>query len=115
MWLTSAIVLACIFVAKCQSGLNATLEAEFDQSLLLADGSNGRYELFWSVDSTDNATFAIKVNTTGWVGFGISPDGFMTGSDIAFAWVDGSTGQVSFSVSHLKLDPSACYLYYLFI
>ena len=88
-----------INVSQGEGSLDATLQAEFDQSLLLYNGSDGRYELYWSVDSDDNATFAVRVQTTGWVAFGISPNGLMPGSDIAFAWVDGGSGEVSFSVS----------------
>ena len=72
-----------------------TLLSQFDNFEELTTG----YELYWSVDSADNASFAVRVETTGWVAFGISPNGMMPGSDIAFAWVDG--GSVAFSVSWL--------------
>lgn len=39
--------------------------------------------LQWGFDNLlGNITFKLIVNTTGWVGFGLSPDGGMKGSDI---------------------------------
>ena len=50
----------------------------------------GIYDLYWNFSTVDETIhFAVKVNTTGWVGFGISPNGQMPGSDVIIAWVDG--------------------------
>ena len=47
------------------------------------------YELFWRFDrDLKNITFAVRVKTTGWVGFGLSPNGEMTNSDLVLGWVD---------------------------
>ncbi|XP_014663258.1 PREDICTED: LOW QUALITY PROTEIN: DBH-like monooxygenase protein 1 [Priapulus caudatus] len=65
----------------------------FPQSALL--DPEGRVTLYWSnythyllhmFDST-HIVFEIHAETTGWVGFGISPTGGMKGSDIATGWV----------------------------
>ena len=61
------------------------------------------YELYWNV--TDNRiTFAVRVETTGWVGFGISPTGLMLNSDVIMGSVDDTTGVVSFTVSVYSLQ-----------
>ena len=52
--------------------------------------SEGNYYLYWNFSTTDQTIqFAVRVKTTGWVGFGISPNGQMPGSDVVIGWVDG--------------------------
>ncbi len=61
---------------------------------------DGLYELHWNYDlSAQTISFAVRVQTTGWVGFGISPDGGMVGSDVVIGWVE-SDGTVQFHVSY---------------
>ncbi len=60
---------------------------------------DGMYELFWSFDlDAETISFAVRVKTTGWVGFGLSPNGQMPGSDVVIGWVD-SEGEKFFHVS----------------
>ncbi len=50
---------------------------------------DGMYELFWSFDlDAETISFAVRVKTIGWVGFGLSPNGQMPGSDVVIGWVD---------------------------
>ena len=57
-----------------------------------------QYTLYWNYNPTDsNLTFAVRVQTTGWVGFGISPNGGMVGSDVVIGWVQD--GRSYFNVS----------------
>lgn len=49
-------------------------------------------------DVQGNITFKLVVNTTGWVGFGFSPNGGMAGSDIVIGGL-GPSGSY-FTVSH---------------
>ena len=68
------------------------------KNTLNTDG--GLYELYWSFDhDTETISFAVRVQTTGWVGFGISPNGQMPNSDVVIGWVtdDGET------VFHVRL------------
>ena len=59
-----------------------------------------RYDLYWKVDlAAKTIQFAVRVETTGWVGFGLSPNGGMPESDIVIGWVDGSSGQGFLHVS----------------
>ena len=57
------------------------------------------YWLYWNFSSsTELISFAVKVQTTGWIGFGISPNGQMPGSDVVIGWVD----QYSVPVFHVS-------------
>ena len=60
---------------------------------------SGRYMLYWSFNlSTEVVRFAVDVETEGWIGFGLSPNGKMPGSDVVMGWVDDRTGGAHFSV-----------------
>lgn len=54
------------------------------------DGA-GRYHLYWTPPedkSSDNEiVFKVEVQAKGFVGFGLSPNGGMTGSDIVTGWI----------------------------
>jgi hypothetical protein len=53
-----------------------------------------KYHLKWKTDDrTETITFKVEVQTRGWVGFGISPNGGMKNSDIVIGWIadDGKT------------------------
>ena len=81
------------------SSTNAALKDEYDHSAYLDVAEN--FKLYWSVKDADKSIhFAAEVNTTGWVGFGISAglSGNMKGADIVMGWVD-STGN-----GHLKVN-----------
>ena len=57
-----------------------------------------RYTLYWNYNPTlRNISFAVRVQTTGWVGFGISPNGGMVGSDVIIGGVQN--GRSYFNVS----------------
>ena len=60
---------------------------EFNATLM-----QDRYWLYWSFDkTTENIFFAVKARTNGWIGFGLSPNGQMPGSDVIIGWIDGNT------------------------
>ena len=49
------------------------------------------YTLYWTFDNdAQNITFAVRVRTTGWIGFGVSPNGQMPQSDVVIGWIDGT-------------------------
>ena len=59
------------------------------------------YTLYWTFDNdAGNITFAVRVRTTGWVGFGLSPNGQMPQSDVVIGWIDGAGNH--FDVSRLN-------------
>ena len=60
-----------------------------------------RYMLYWSFNNdAQTIRFAVRVRTTGWVGFGISPNGQMPQSDVVIGWVDN--GRSYFDVSLIE-------------
>ena len=70
-------------------------------STLATDPATGQalYQLYWTFDSTQKTiTFNVVVRTTGWVGFGLSPNGGMVGSDVVIGWI-ASDGSSYFHVS----------------
>ena len=51
---------------------------------------NDNYYLYWNFSLADETIqFGVRAKTEGWVGFGISPNGQMPGSDVVIGWVDG--------------------------
>ena len=61
---------------------------------------DGKYHLRWEGDDNDESewiTFEVSVATQGWIGFGVSPNGGMTGSDIVIGWIDDE-GETYFHV-----------------
>ena len=61
--------------------------------------NGGLYELYWNFDNdAETISFAVRVETTGWVGFGLSPNGQMPNSDVIIGWVTDD-GAVVFHVS----------------
>lgn len=64
-----------------------------------------KYLLDWSFDEAKQIiNFTVRVKTTGWVGFGISPyTGKMPGSDVVIGWVD-EYGKAHLQVLAMKLD-----------
>lgn len=77
----------------------AASDSSFTNSAIL--DANGNYELFWKFDN-NVITFEVQVKTSGWIGFGISPNGGMAGSDMVIGWID-STGSSHFAVYVLEL------------
>ena len=70
-------------------------------STLASDQATGQplYQLQWTFDDVRKTiTFNVVVHTTGWVGFGLSPNGGMVGSDVVIGWVS-SDGRTYFHVS----------------
>ena len=88
---------ALLSVLLCSSlAQEVTLSARFGTPLVFS--GSPLYELYWNVTG-DNITFAVRVQTQGWVGFGISPNGLMLDSDVVMGFVDDNTGAVTISVS----------------
>jgi len=85
-WIRIQRVLSFLFLA---AFANANLTTEYDHAAYLDPEED--FKLYWSVKDTDKSMhFAVEVNTTGWVGFGISAglSGSMKGADMVVGWVD---------------------------
>lgn len=69
---------------KSNGQLTPLIPSENYTNILSPDSSRPQqYVLLWKLLNNDEIQFEIHCNTTGWVGFGLSPDGEMAGSDIA--------------------------------
>ena len=84
--------LALGWVPFIQGTLTPTTTYDHDMALI----ANDVYHLRWSFTDTE-ITFEVQVQTTGYVGFGLSPAGSMAGADIVLGAVDGDA--VTFNVS----------------
>ena len=83
-----------VFFVSCTSA-DHDLETEYSFSATL----HNDYKLYWSYDlAAETIRFAVRVRTEGWVGFGLSPNGQMPGSDVVIGWVTDQ-GEVVFHVS----------------
>ena len=72
---------------------------------------NDEYVIFWKFNKED-ITFEVHAQTTGWVGFGLSPNGGMAGSDMVIGWVPSDGGETVLTVTKLNfLGHSDPFLY----
>ena len=60
------------------------------------------YRFYWNFTDT-SLTGEVHVKTSGWVGFGLSPDGGMHNSDAFVGWIT-SDGHVNFTVNPLWIN-----------
>ena len=69
------------------------------KATLNTEAEGGLYELYWNFDNdAETISFAVRVQTSGWVGFGLSPNGQMPDSDVVIGWVTAD-GETMFHVS----------------
>ncbi|XP_062515119.1 DBH-like monooxygenase protein 1 homolog [Corticium candelabrum] len=70
------------------------------------DASTQKYLLCWKVDWSDRSiTFSAKVATTGWIGLGFSPTGFMPNSDVVIGWVKDGQGYLKDRFATARAQP----------
>ena len=78
---------ACLVLAS----TSASLSREYDFRISLDDENT--FRLHWTVDNAmGSIDFGIEAKTTGWIGFGLSPNGQMPDSDIVTGWVKDGKG-----------------------
>ena len=83
------VLLFISFLFVPSSYVAALHEGDYDFHRTLDSAS--KYELYWNFDlKRENISFAVRVQTKGWVGFGLSPNGQMPNSDVVIGWVDDS-------------------------
>lgn len=88
---TLTVALLSVFFGVCHG---APTSSSLSKYVVLDE--EGNYELYWKFDDS-TITFEVQVKTLGWIGFGISPNGDMTGSDIVIGWVDSA------GIGHMKV------------
>ncbi|CAI8042462.1 DBH-like monooxygenase protein 1 homolog, partial [Geodia barretti] len=78
------LLLACALSVGCAHDFSSY---PFKATLNTAE-NGGLYELYWNFDNVkETISFAVRVNATGWVGLGLSPNGQMPNSDVVIGWV----------------------------
>ena len=81
------------------TGAHVELSSKYPFHKVLFDDQGQFYGLYWNYSiPAGTIHFAVNVSTTGWVGFGVSPNGQMPGSDVVIGWVAAS-GKTYFHVT----------------
>ncbi len=84
----------CGLIQICLGIRDLSLEYPFNVTLV-----EGEYYLYWNFSkAADSIQFGVRVKTTGWIGFGLSPSGQMVGSDVIIGWIDDQEGTDYFHV-----------------
>ena len=61
-----------------------------------------KFSVKWNINADETSiTFLCEVQTRGWIGFGLSPNGGMKNSDLIIAWVNDNDGVTHFKVLFL--------------
>ena len=91
MQITFFIFAAFLPIVLCDSDLSSY---QFNIELV-----EDTYWLYWNFNSKSEViNFAVRVLTTGWIGFGISSNGQMRNSDVVIGWIDDSSSKSYFHV-----------------
>ena len=79
-------LLSLVYSLVAGAHVDLSLKYPFKRSVL--DGQGQSYELYWNYSiAAGTIHFAVNVSTMGWVGFGVSPNGQMPGSDVVIGWI----------------------------
>ena len=90
--------LLVILFGSVAAAAHIDLQVKYPFRVVLFDQNDQYYGLHWNFTrETQSIYFAVNVSTTGWVGFGLSPNGQMPASDVVIGWING--GQTYFHVS----------------
>ena len=83
----SIFFVAFIFLVRVNAHTHDELLQQYTYSVQL--DTEGHYTTFYSYDEDLSILrISVLVQTTGWIGLGISPNGQMPGSDVVIGWVD---------------------------
>ena len=88
--------LSLVLVCNVCNG-NISSNSYYPFHVALSSNPAYQYDLYWKVDLEEEFIhIAIDANTTGWIGFGLSPNGQMPGSDVLIGWIsDDGVGVIS--------------------
>lgn len=95
--LCALVFLTSLFCSTCSQGTRFVHSAALD--------ADGRYNIKWGFDES-TITFEVEVETTGYIGFGLSPTGAMSSSDIVIGGVLNGSPYLLVSV-HAPLGVNA--------
>ena len=81
----------------------------YTHSIQVDEDDDKLYKLYWKLINNDNEIlFELHCKTTGWVGFGLSPNGNMMG-DFAIGWVD-KNGKAYLKDTHVETEKTKPFL-----
>ena len=104
-WRTIATMRCLLYLLALLQIVLGNLSTRYSFSSTLYDRGGDTYVLRWNFSIAERTiAFAVNVSTTGWVGFGLSPNGGMVNSDVVMGWV--RSGRTYFHVSS-----SSCKIY----
>ena len=84
----SALSLLLSLLPLMATSAHVELSSRYPFQKVLFDDQGQFYGLYWNYSiAAGTIHFAVNVSTTGWVGFGVSPNGQMPGSDVVIGWV----------------------------
>ena len=96
MW--PPLALLCVLTAGPAGGGAAAAAAALDLPFMEYLDAERQVLLQWGFDEgVGNISFTLSINTSGWIGFGLSPNGNMIGADMVVGGV--GTGGIYFTVS----------------
>lgn len=90
-----------LLLIACSSTFSPALGSDHTDDYMFSTTLNQdpEYVLHWSVDlEEEEIRFAMDVDSSGWIGLGISENNQMTDSDVITAWIDNQ-GDVQLQVS----------------
>ena len=84
----SFLLLSLVLGCNGHTGNTTSLSSKYPFYIALSIDPTFQYDLYWKVDiEKEMIEFAVNVSTTGWIGFGLSPNGQMPGSDVLIGWI----------------------------
>ena len=96
-----AMKIVLLFALAFWASTSALLSREYKFSVSLNDDDT--YRLHWTIDNSKGTiNVGIETKTTGWIGFGLSPDGKMPNSDIVTGWVKDEKGFLQVHVTKTR-------------
>jgi hypothetical protein len=86
------LILMAVAIASIACAEGKSIEGETRADVFNRNASlSGKFSVKWTVDTASKmVTFDLTVNTTGYIGFGISDNANMTNADLIIAGVDGN-------------------------
>lgn len=88
MHIFNFILLGCFYTFALSEITQPSPSENYKFSLNVDEKDEFQFQLYWKTIEKDEIQFELHCRTNGWVGFGISPNGGMAGSDIMIGWVD---------------------------
>ena len=98
-------ILLCAALPLCLGITNLAEKYPIKANLIEDD-----YYLYWNFSiKEENMQFAVRVKTTGWVGFGLSSTGEIADSDAVIGWIGDDKNYFHVCLQHACMNRSHSY------